>query len=321
MLDLTKKEDLQRLVDEGLEESLTLDYKASPALTREGKAPDELCKDVSALANSAGGQIVYGIEEDKAAGKPSKVDDGVADPKITREWIEQILNSKVQPRMDGVRIERVDMGTGKFGFVISVRQSQTGPHQAPDGKYYKRFNLQSVPMHDYEIRDIMRRATAPDLEVKLSLSAGSVEFAAHQELSKIFFLNCTVANKSPTPANYAMVELFVDYSLVNPFQVNPFVQVGEIDEPPAPKFRIFRWTIASPPGVPLFKEGVHESHTAQLALQMPSDLINSSIVYFETDIKAPGVSKHEEWAIMVRSARLQLLHPKHPMLRKSSSLP
>jgi predicted HTH transcriptional regulator len=61
MLDLKNKADLQRLVDEGLEESLTLDYKASPSLSRDGKNPEELCKDVSALANSAGGQLIYGI--------------------------------------------------------------------------------------------------------------------------------------------------------------------------------------------------------------------------------------------------------------------
>jgi hypothetical protein len=118
MLDLKTKADLQRLVDEGIEESITLDYKASPALTRDGKGPDELCKDVSALANSTGGQLIYGIEEDKTTAKPSRIDDGVADPKITREWIEQVLNSKVQPRMDGLRIERVDMQTGKLGYVI-----------------------------------------------------------------------------------------------------------------------------------------------------------------------------------------------------------
>jgi predicted HTH transcriptional regulator len=79
MLELKTKTDLQRLVDEGLEESLTLDYKASPALSREGKAPDELCKDVSALANSAGGQLIYGVEEDKALARPSAVDGGVAE--------------------------------------------------------------------------------------------------------------------------------------------------------------------------------------------------------------------------------------------------
>ena len=132
MIDLKTKADLQRLVDEALEESLTLDYKASAALSREGKAPDEMCKDVTALANSAGGQLVYVIEEDKVTRKPSRVDDGVDDTKITREWIEQIINSRVQPRMNGVRTVRIDMGNGKFGYVISVPQSQTGPHRILD---------------------------------------------------------------------------------------------------------------------------------------------------------------------------------------------
>src|SRR5438067_7704752 len=125
MLDLKNRADLQRLVDEALEESLTLDYKASPALSREGKAPDELCKDVTALANSAGGQLVYGIEEDKATKKPSRVDDGVADPKITREWIEQILNSRVQPRLSGVTTTLIDMENGQFGYVLTVPPTQT----------------------------------------------------------------------------------------------------------------------------------------------------------------------------------------------------
>jgi predicted HTH transcriptional regulator len=116
-------------------------------LTRESSAVNELCKDVSAFANSAGGQIVFGVEEDKKkTRKPSKVDDGVADPKITREWIEQVPNSKIQPRIAGIRISPVQVAKG-FGYVISVPQSHTGPHQAPDLKYYKRFELQSVAMY------------------------------------------------------------------------------------------------------------------------------------------------------------------------------
>ncbi len=46
-------------------EAVTLDYKDSRALARPSDAITELCKDVSALANSAGGRIVYGIEENK----------------------------------------------------------------------------------------------------------------------------------------------------------------------------------------------------------------------------------------------------------------
>ena len=91
MLKLDTKADLENLIAEGITESLTLEYKGSPALAKDSKSRDELCKDVSAFANSAGGQIVYGIEEDKNV--PTKLDEG-ADPSITKEWIEQILDSR-----------------------------------------------------------------------------------------------------------------------------------------------------------------------------------------------------------------------------------
>ena len=60
---LKNRADFQKLVDGAVEESISLDYKASPALTRDSKPSDEMCKDVSAFANSAGGQLIYGIEE------------------------------------------------------------------------------------------------------------------------------------------------------------------------------------------------------------------------------------------------------------------
>lgn len=87
---LTSLSQLQTLIADGIGESLTLDFKASPSLTRDSANVLELCKDVSAFANSAGGQIVYGIAEDKKA-KTFNIDGGVTDPKITREWIDQIL--------------------------------------------------------------------------------------------------------------------------------------------------------------------------------------------------------------------------------------
>jgi hypothetical protein len=87
MLQLETKADLERLITDEVKESLTLDYKESDALGKDSKQRDDLCKDVTAFANSAGGQIVYGVGEDKNL--PIKVDDG-ADPAITKEWIEQV---------------------------------------------------------------------------------------------------------------------------------------------------------------------------------------------------------------------------------------
>jgi predicted HTH transcriptional regulator len=120
MLKISTKEDLQRLVDEEIQESLTLDYKASPSLARDDKSRDELCKDVSAFANSAGGQIIYGIvEKDR---KPVKVDDG---GDLSREWIEQVIDSRVQPRLDGLVITPVPVGSApciRSHNTVSIKQ-------------------------------------------------------------------------------------------------------------------------------------------------------------------------------------------------------
>jgi predicted HTH transcriptional regulator len=160
MLALESKVDLQRLIDDEIQESLILEFKASASLSRESKARDELCKDVSAFANSAGGQIVYGVVEERH--KPLMLDDG-ADPVITKEWVEQVISSRVQPRIEGLRVVPIELAAGRLGFVINVPHATSrAPHQAPDFKYYRRYNFQSAPMADHEIRDILRRASVAE---------------------------------------------------------------------------------------------------------------------------------------------------------------
>ena len=56
--------DLKFLIANKEKESLILDYKASSALASSDGKKNELSKDVSAFANSAGGTLVYGIQED-----------------------------------------------------------------------------------------------------------------------------------------------------------------------------------------------------------------------------------------------------------------
>ena len=311
--------DFQKMVDAQIEETLTLEYKASAALTRDSKNVQELCKDVSAMANSAGGQIIYGIGEDKKTHKPTGVDEGVTDDKITREWVHQILGSNIHPRMDGLTVQRIPLSAGGFGFVITVLPTQTGPHQAPDKKYYKRYELEAVAMDDYQIKDIMRRSSTPDLHVGLDLGGKDIliaDFTAGGNLSKTLFLGCTVTNQSPAPAYHAIIDIFVNVALINPFQVNPFKQATTVERSsPQGRLTVYRRTISSPPDVPIFKEAIHESHFGQIALQVPESFRISSIFYLETSIQAPGFSKQEQWAIICNSDRLSLIHPGHPFIR------
>lgn len=81
----------------GVQESLELDYKQSAALERTDVRKNELSKDVSAFANSAGGTILYGMKENGRI--PIALDSGCDPNEISKEWIEQVINSRIQRRI------------------------------------------------------------------------------------------------------------------------------------------------------------------------------------------------------------------------------
>jgi hypothetical protein len=160
--------EIESLVRNQIPESIHLDYKASPALVP--KKGSEIAKDVSALANSDGGLLIYGVEEDNASHLPVKIDSGV-DPKWNREWLEQIINSNINPRIEGIEIRQFALPSGNSVICVHVSKSFRGPHQASDNKYYKRFNFSSFPMEHYEVEDARsRRQVMPSL-VALDLGA------------------------------------------------------------------------------------------------------------------------------------------------------
>jgi hypothetical protein len=252
MLDLKTKADFQRLIDDEIRESLTLDYKGSAALSKDSKPRDELCKDVSAFANSAGGQIIYGVIEKNQ--KPEALDQG-ADPTITREWIEQVIDSNVQPRIEGLIITPVPLEKGS-GYVISIPQAiSRGPHQAPDKKYYKRQNFQSVPMDDYEIRDVIGRASKPALRVSFHfdqmLDHHNLIFRRDDENHVPVGLTPSVSNDSNEPALYAVVTIAIDARL-NMF-AGEYEGAGFMNKNGV-KLRAFRIRFNPTKNLPIFKE-------------------------------------------------------------------
>lgn len=160
---------LARLIEDGTEESLTLEYKSVGAFGKTPGKKREITKDVSAMANSAGGTIFYGMKED--GHKPESLDPIERDS-FSAEWLQQVINN-IQPHID-VKIEPVEIDGSKAVYVVEIQQSTTA-HQAQDLRYYKRFNRLTQPMHDYEIRDVMNRATAPVLDVEFQIRpAGQV---------------------------------------------------------------------------------------------------------------------------------------------------
>ncbi len=168
---------IQNLIENEIEESLTVEYKSAEALGKSDYQKKEITKDVSALANSAGGFLIYGIREfsdPKKRHLPEKVVP-VDRTNFPREWLEQVINS-IRPRIDGIIIHSVQLSSGENDvvYIVEVPQSNTA-HQANNRRYYKRFNFQSVPMEDYEIRDVIFREQMPDVETKFLIELKDTE--------------------------------------------------------------------------------------------------------------------------------------------------
>lgn len=165
---------IQDYINNQVEENLNLDYKASEALQKTDGKKKDISKDVSAMANAAGGTIIYGIKEfDEVARRhlPEMISP-VNRTDVSKEWLEQVINTNIQPRIEGIIITpvTVDDTKGTVIYVVEIPQGTTA-HQASDKKYYKRYNFESVPMEDYEIRDIMSRLKYPDVTLEFVLES------------------------------------------------------------------------------------------------------------------------------------------------------
>ncbi len=158
------KEELEKLISDKVEESLQLEYKGAGALQHGDKEKKEIAKDVSAMANSAGGVIIYGIKEyDDPDRKhlPEKITP-IDRIQFSKESLEQILSSNISPRIEGLLIHPVALyQPSEAAYVVEIPQSNTAHQNFADGRYYRRHNFESRWMLDYEVRDIMNRSKHP----------------------------------------------------------------------------------------------------------------------------------------------------------------
>src|ERR1700752_2301480 len=98
-------EDIQSLIDNGIGESLNLEYKGAGALKKDDPAKIKITKSISAFANSNGGILIYGIhEEDQQPKNISYIDGNV----FSNEWLEQVIGNihrKVKVEIITVRLD------------------------------------------------------------------------------------------------------------------------------------------------------------------------------------------------------------------------
>jgi len=195
----------QEYISAQAEESTILEYKAAGALGKSDGRKKEITKDVSALANAAGGIIIYGVneyDEDDKKHLPEGLDP-VDRTRFPKEWLEQVINN-IRPRIDGLIIHPVpvnkDTRPNDVVYVVVVPQSTTA-HQATDLRYYRRYNFECLPMQDHEVRDVMNRGAKPDAQVEFSCKRIGGDPGKH-----FYGLGVTVRNQGLLVINHCKLE-------------------------------------------------------------------------------------------------------------------
>ncbi len=128
-LDTINEEDLNQLIENAVIEKKTIEYKSILPQNSDG-SKKEFLADVSSFANSSGGDIIYGIEEDRENGLPKEVK-GIEIKNVDQEIlrIDQIIRSGIEPRLPSYEIKSISLSNKNKVIIIRIQRSWIGPHR------------------------------------------------------------------------------------------------------------------------------------------------------------------------------------------------
>ncbi len=225
--------DLQQYIDDQIEESLMLEFKAAEALGKSDSKKKEITKDVSAMANSAGGRLIYGIKELQ---RPSQHIPQTIDPidrrQFSKEWLERVI-STIRPRIPDVLISSIQLASADHdvAYVVDVPQATTA-HQATDYRYYRRYNFESTMMSDHEIRDVMGRRQNPRIVIEFELVADNYD-DSKRSIKQIppddllLSLRIRARNDGPVLAKYINGNIYFPVGMIEERDRNSYKAVFE----------------------------------------------------------------------------------------------
>ena len=131
--------DIERLIENAVSESDRLEFKGVPYGTND-REKREFLKDFSALANTFGGHLIIGLEEDENGAAKSICPFEERSPDLEIQRLENLVRDNLDPRVFGHSMREVSFGKGHL-IVIEVPRSSSAPHRVThkgSNRFYKR---------------------------------------------------------------------------------------------------------------------------------------------------------------------------------------
>ncbi len=144
--------DIQELIG-NVREAKTLEFKETIKIDADSEK-EEFLADVSSLANSVGGYLLYGLKENEGlATNLEGFENTDIDALILK--IENLLRDCIKPRINNIGIKSLTLENGKFVLIIKLPKSWNSPHMIDfkgKTKFYARNSTGKYKMDIDEIR-------------------------------------------------------------------------------------------------------------------------------------------------------------------------
>ncbi len=130
LIDITEA-DLQYLIDEERIEKKVLEYKSELPGNSDSEKKEFLA-DISSFANAIGGDIIYGVIENRKSGKPEKLE-GIVINNVDQEILrlDHIIRDGIEPNIpsSALNIEELQLKNSKYILIIRINRSWLNPHR------------------------------------------------------------------------------------------------------------------------------------------------------------------------------------------------
>lgn len=236
-------DDLKTLITDATEESTEIEFKLNFGMPEDELFPlekdkqskkkkdwkTELAKDVSAMANSAGGIIIYGISERKNENDRNVASElvPISNNKMDKDRLTRLLLENIRPVIS-FEITHLKVDSENAGyFIVNIPQGTTAYQNKRDHRYYIRHNAIVEAMEDYQIRDVMNRVKEPLIDLEFYLVRTKVyphkDFLGLKGIKNkkliieggyVYSLHYQLVNNGPVYAKYINYFIYIPQTII-----------------------------------------------------------------------------------------------------------
>ncbi|MCJ7654562.1 MAG: ATP-binding protein [Dehalococcoidia bacterium] len=151
-IDDISEQDLQTLIAQKEVEGKTIEYKQElPRNTDADKK--EFLADISSFSNSSGGDLIYGMVEDK--GMPKALDGlDIGEFDQVKQRLENLVRDGIEPRIPPLNIQPVPLSNTRTALVIRVPKSWSSPHRVRYQGHDKFYSRNSAGKYQLDVAEL-----------------------------------------------------------------------------------------------------------------------------------------------------------------------